>query len=67
MLLQKIGINFLGISNLITREVKRMGKCKMTKAAARRIQLSQDKKGSKGDQGFKSRAMKAAAKNGKSK
>lgn len=37
----------------------------MTREAARRIQSSQDKKGSKGDKGFKSRAMKAAA--GKSK
>ncbi len=44
-----------------------MGKSKMSKPAARRIQSSQDNKGSKGDQGFKSRAMKAAAKNGKSK
>jgi len=33
----------------------------MSQKAARRIQSSQDKKRFKGDQGFKSRAMKAAA------
>jgi hypothetical protein len=42
-------------------EVKRMGKAKMTKAAARRIQSSADKAGT--NQGFKSRVMKATAKN----
>ena len=42
-----------------------MGKSKMTQKAARRIQSNQDKKGSKGDAGFKSRAMSAAAKNNK--
>lgn len=40
-----------------------MGKKGMTKQAARRIQSSQDRKGAKGDMGFKSRAMKAASKN----
>ena len=34
----------------------------MNQKAARRIQSSQDRKGKKGDQGFKSRVMKAAAK-----
>ena len=42
-----------------------MGKKKMTQAAARRIQSSQDKKGSKRDMGFKSRVMKAAAEDSK--
>jgi hypothetical protein len=42
-----------------------MGKTKMTTKAARRIQSSHDKKGSRGDQGFKSRAMKAASKSSK--
>lgn len=42
-----------------------MGKSKMTQKAARRIHSNQDKKGSKGDAGFKSRAMSAAAKNNK--
>lgn len=37
----------------------------MNQKAARRIQSSQDKKGSKGDKGFKSRAMSAADKKGK--
>ncbi|QEE14495.1 hypothetical protein DSAG12_00308 [Promethearchaeum syntrophicum] len=36
---------------------------KMNNNAARRIQSSQDRKGSKGDQGFKSRSMSAASKN----
>ena len=40
-----------------------MGKTKMTPGAAKRIQSSQDKKGSNGDQGFKSRTMSSAAKN----
>lgn len=40
-----------------------MAKTKMTQKAAKRIQSSQDKKGLKGDAGFKSRAMKAASKN----
>lgn len=40
-------------------------KTKMDSEAARRIQSSQDKKGDKGDQGFKSRAMSAADKNKK--
>ncbi|MFX1500764.1 MAG: hypothetical protein ACFFDH_07345 [Promethearchaeota archaeon] len=44
-----------------------MGKKNMTQKAARRIQSSQDKKGSKGDTGFKSRAMSAAAKGSKKK
>ena len=44
-----------------------MGKKGMTQKAARRIQSSQDKKGLKGDQGFKSRTMSAAAKNSKKK
>jgi len=44
---------------------KFMGKSKVTQKAARRIQSSQDKKGSKGDKGFKSRAMSAADKKGK--
>jgi hypothetical protein len=39
----------------------------MTQTAARRIQSSQDKKGSKGDTGFKSRAMRAAVKGSKKK
>ncbi len=39
-----------------------MTKTKMTQKAAKRIQSSQDKKGSKGDVGFKSRAMKSASK-----
>ncbi len=39
-----------------------MTKNKMTPKAARRIQSGQDKKGSKGDQGFKSRSMSAANK-----
>lgn len=42
-----------------------MAKSKMTQKAARRIQSSQDKKGSKGDKGFKSRAMSAADKSSK--
>ena len=37
-----------------------MGKSKMTQKAARSIQSSQDKKGSKSEKGFKSRAMSAA-------
>ncbi|MFX0006294.1 MAG: hypothetical protein ACFFA7_17060 [Promethearchaeota archaeon] len=44
-----------------------MAKKGMTQKAARRIQSSQDKKGSKGDAGFKSRAMKAATKGSKKK
>lgn len=44
-----------------------MAKKGMTRQAARRIQSSQDKKGSKGDKGFKTRAMKAAAKGSKKK
>lgn len=44
-----------------------MGKKGMTQKAARRIQSSQDKKGSKGDMGFKSRAMSAAEKSSKKK
>jgi len=44
-----------------------MGKKGMTKEAAKRIQSSQDRKGSKGDMGFKSRAMKAASKNSRKK
>lgn len=44
-----------------------MGKKAMTQKAAQRIQSSQDKKGSKGDQGFKSRAMIAATKGSKKK
>lgn len=39
-----------------------MAKTKMSQKSARRIQSSQDRKGSKGDAGFKSRAMKAASK-----
>ena len=39
----------------------------MTQKAARRIQSSQDKKGPKGDQGFKSRAMSTAAKKSQKK
>lgn len=35
----------------------------MTQKVAKRIQSGQDKKGLKGDTGFKSRAMKAASKN----
>lgn len=42
-----------------------MGKGKMTQKAAIRIQSSQDKKGSRGDKGFKSRAMSAADKRSK--
>jgi len=42
-----------------------MGKSKMSQEAARRIQSSQDKKGSKGDKGFKSRAMSTADKKAK--
>ena len=38
---------------------------KTTKEAARRIQSSQDKKGSASDKGFVSRAAKAADKNSK--
>jgi hypothetical protein len=37
----------------------------MSKDAAKRIQSAQDKKASKGDQGFKSRAQRAASKNSK--
>jgi len=44
-----------------------MGKKQMTQKAARRIQSSQDKKGSKGDKGFKSRAMSTVAKSSKKK
>ena len=44
-----------------------MGKRRMTQKAARRIQSSQDKKGSKGDKGFKSQAISAAAKGSKKK
>ncbi len=44
-----------------------MTKKAMTQKASRRIQSSQDKKGSKGDQGFKSRAMSAAAKKSQKK
>jgi hypothetical protein len=44
-----------------------MAKKGMTQKAARRIQSSQDKKGSKGDTGFKSRAMSTAAKGSKKK
>ena len=42
---------------------EKMGKKsqKMDSKAARRIQSSQDKKGSKGDSGFKSRTTKAAS------
>jgi len=39
----------------------------MTQAAARRILSSQDKKRSNGDAGFKSRAIKVAAKGSKKK
>lgn len=35
----------------------------MTKEAAQRIQSTQDRKGSQGDQSFKSRAMSASEKN----
>ena len=43
---------------------KKMGKkSQMDSKAARRIQSSQDKKGSKGDSGFKSRTTSAASKN----
>ena len=45
--------------------INKMAKKAMTQKAARRIQSSQDQKGSKGDQGFKSRAMSAASKNSK--
>jgi len=45
--------------------MKNMGKSKMTQKAARRIQSSQDKKGSKDDKGFKSRVMSAADKKAK--
>ena len=43
---------------------EKMGKKsqKMDSKAARRIQSSQDKKGSKGDSGFKSRSSSAASK-----
>ncbi|MDX1798753.1 MAG: hypothetical protein R3255_08895 [Candidatus Lokiarchaeia archaeon] len=44
-----------------------MAKKGITQKAARRIQSSQDKKGSKGDADFKSRAMRAAAKGSKKK
>jgi len=44
-----------------------MGKKSMTQKAARRIQSNQDKKGSKGDSGFKSRTMSAAAKSSRKK
>jgi hypothetical protein len=44
-----------------------MTKKSMSQKAARRIQSSQDKKGSKGDHGFKSRTMSAAAKGSKKK
>jgi len=47
--------------------IKKMAKKTMTQKAARRIQYSQDKKGSKGDTGFKSRAMRAASKSSKKK
>jgi len=39
----------------------------MTQKAARRIQSNQDRNGSKGDQGFKSKAMSSAAKGLKKK
>ena len=42
-----------------------MGKKRMSSSASKRIQSSQDKKGTKSDNGFKSRAMKAASKNKK--
>ena len=45
--------------------MKYLGKSKMTQKAARRIQSSQDKKGSKSDKGFKSRVMSAADKSSK--
>jgi len=44
-----------------------MANKRITQAAARRIQSSQDKKGSKGNSGFKARAMKAAARTSKKK
>ncbi|WP_280178689.1 hypothetical protein DSAG12_04285 [Promethearchaeum syntrophicum] len=37
----------------------------MSKKASKRIQSAQDRKGSKGDQGFKARAQRAASKNSK--
>jgi len=37
----------------------------MTRESARRIQSSQDRKGRNADEGFKSRAMRAAEKNTK--
>lgn len=40
-----------------------MMKTNMSQKAARRIKSSQDKKGNRGDQAFKSRTMKAASKN----
>ena len=46
-------------------EVINITKQKMTQKAARRIQSSQDKKGSKGDKGLKSRAMRAVDKSSK--
>jgi len=51
--------------NLKKKEVKNMGKSKMTTKAARRIQSSADKKGN--NQNFKARAQKAASKNARSK
>jgi len=47
--------------------VKLTVKKSMTLKTARRIQSSQDKKASKGDQGFKSRAMSIAVKSSKKK
>ena len=44
-----------------------MAKNKMSQKAARRIQSSQDKKGSSGDKGFKARAMSSTAKNSNKK
>ena len=44
-----------------------MGKNKMSQKAARKIQSTQDKKGAKGDQGFKSRSMSAANRSNKKK
>lgn len=40
---------------------------KMNREASRRIQASQDKKGKTGDQGFKSRSMRAADRNSNKK
>ena len=40
---------------------------KMNSKSARRIQSSQDKKGTKGDSGFKERTTRAAARNSKKK